>query len=359
MEQHDKQCHHEVASDAPCHADAGKPDHLLRFSMGGVGLFYIAWLLWLGDSEPWWWLASMAQSVYELVNTMWLGIALGVVMIGLLSKIPRAFVISLLGSGRGMGGIVRATCAGVLLDLCSHGILMVGAKLYERGASTAQVMAFLIASPWNSFSFTLVLIALVGLPWTITFIALSALIALMTGLIFNRLERLALIPANPNRLDLPQGFDFWSEVRAGIRRTRFDRRWFYDVVRSALSESKMVVRWILFGILLASVLRSLMSAEQMQTYFGPTLAGLGLTLLGATLLEICSEGSSPIAADLLTKAGAPGNSFTFLMAGVATDYTELMVLRDTTRSWLIALLLPLITVPQILLLGWIMNDFFV
>ena len=47
--------------------------------------------------------------------------------------------------------------------------------------------------------------------------------------------------------------------------------------------------------------------------------------------------------------------FAFLMAGVSTDYTEIMVLRGVTKSWRIALSLPLLTVPQILLLGWIMN----
>ena len=46
----------------------------------------------------------------------------------------------------------------------------------------------------------------------------------------------------------------------------------------------------------------------------------------------------------------------FLMAGVATDYTEVMVLKNTTASWRIALLLPAITVPQIVLLAWIMNQ---
>ena len=83
--------------------------------------------------------------------------------------------------------------------------------------------------------------------------------------------------------------------------------------------------------------------------------GLGITLLVATILEVCSEGSTPIAADILTRAGAPGNSFAFLMGGVATDYTEIMVLRDTTKSLKMALFLPLVTVPQVLLLGWIIN----
>ena len=58
---------------------------------------------------------------------------------------------------------------------------MVGAKLYERGASIGQVMAFLIASPWNSFSLTLVLIALIGLPWTLTFIGLSMIVAVIVS----------------------------------------------------------------------------------------------------------------------------------------------------------------------------------
>ena len=44
------------------------------------------------------------------------------------------------------------------------------------------------------------------------------------------------------------------------------------------------------------------------------------------------------------------------MAGVATDYTEIMSLRETTRSWKTALLLPAITVPQILVIGWILNS---
>jgi uncharacterized membrane protein YraQ (UPF0718 family) len=57
----------------------------------------------------------------------------------------------------------------------------------------------------------------------------------------------------------------------------------------------------------------------------------------------------------VTRASAPGNGFTFLMAGVATDYTEVMSLRDTTGSWRIALFLPLIAVPQTLAIGLMLN----
>lgn len=107
----------------------------------------------------------LTPAVFELANTIYRGVALGIVMIAILGKVPKEFVMSVLGTKRGASGIWRATFAGVLLDLCSHGILMVGAKLYERGDSAGQVMAFLVASLWNSFSLTLILIALVGLLW--------------------------------------------------------------------------------------------------------------------------------------------------------------------------------------------------
>ena len=117
----------------------------------------------------------------------------------------------------------------------------------------------------------------------------------------------------------------------------------------------MLLRWIFFGVVLAAAIRAFVPEDMFSQYFGPTLLGLLLTLIATTVIEVCSEGSSPIAADLLTRAAAPGNAFTFLMAGAATDYTEIMVLRETTRSWKATFALPLITVPQVLLVAWLLN----
>lgn len=338
-----------------CHQPKQKTDYLLWGSLFSVLMFYIQ-APWFGSNEnlPGWY-RVLIKSVFELINTMSWSMALGVLFVAALSKIPRQFVMSILGTQGGIKGIFRATAAGVLLDLCSHGILMVGAKLYERGASIGQVMAFLIASPWNSFSLTLILIALIGLPWTLAFIVLSMLIAVITGLIFDQLVQLKKIPANPQQIDLPADFQFWASAKEGLSKTDFNISFFKSMLVQGIKDSRMVMRWILFGVLLAGLVRAFVSPEAFGTYFGPTLAGLGLTVLVATILEVCSEGSTPIAADLMTRANAPGNSFAFLMTGVSTDYTEVMVLKDTTRSWKIALLLPLLTVPQVLLVAWLIN----
>lgn len=361
----DQSCHNrhqeehatqDQAHQPACHAPRSRPDYLLWGSLSAVAILYTQFGLFPESTQFADWYQTFSTSVYELINTMWWGIAIGVFMVAALSRVPREFVMSILGSRRGLNGIMRATAAGVLLDLCSHGILMVGAKLYERGASIGQVMAFLIASPWNSFSLTLILIALIGVPWTLGFIVLSMMIAIVVGLLFDMLVARRVLPSNPQKIDLPDDFRFWSEAKKGIATTQFSPQMLGGMLVDGLKDSRMVIRWILFGVLLAGLVRAFVSPEHFGTFFGPTLAGLGLTVLVATIVEVCSEGSTPIAADLLTHANAPGNSFAFLMTGVATDYTEIMVLKETTRSWKIALFLPLLTVPQVIFIAWLMNS---
>lgn len=339
-----------------CHVPRNRPDYLLWGSISFVVLLYSHYAISPESTTLFTWYSVLTHSVFELMNTIWWGITLGIIMVSLLSRIPREFVLSVLGTNKGLNGILRATAAGLLLDLCSHGILMVGAKLYERGASIGQIMAFLIASPWNSFSLTLILIALIGIKWTIGFILLSMLIAIIVGMLFELLVARGVLPVNPSKFDLPSNFKFWKEAKKGFSLLKITPDYLYHMFVDGIKESRMVVRWILFGVLLAGLVRAFVSPEAFGTYFGPTLAGLGLTVLVATIIEVCSEGSTPIAADLLTRANAPGNSFAFLMTGVSTDYTEIMVLRDETKSWKIALFLPLLTVPQVIAVSWLINS---
>lgn len=329
-------------------------DWLLWICLSLVATGYASHLFGFGHGTS---LEHFGHGVFELMNAMWWGLAAGIFFVGLLQGVPKEFVMKVLGRGGTVNGIGRATVAGVMLDLCSHGILLVASQLYKRGASLGQVMAFLIASPWNSFSLTLVLVALIGLKWTLLFIVLSMVIAFISGLIFDGLVKAGILPENPNKVDLPADFKFFAEAKKQIKLVPFGPRWFGKVALNGLRESEMILRWLFLGVVIAALLRTFLTPDQFASYFGPTMAGLAITLLVATIIEVCSEGSSPIAADILTRAAAPGNGFVFLMAGASTDYTEMLVLRETTKSWKIALFLPLVTVPQIVLIGWILNSF--
>jgi uncharacterized membrane protein YraQ (UPF0718 family) len=343
------QIHHPPTEHRP------KLDFMLWCSAWAIVVFYT--LDWLFSEQILSinWLSVLSSSVFDLMNTIWWGILIGIIMVAVLTKVPREFVVAVLGHKRGLGGIIRATMGGVLLDLCSHGILMVGAKLYERGASAGQVIAFLVASPWNSFSLTLVLISLIGLKWTAVFVVLSLVIAVIAGMIFESLVARKVLPENPNTIDLPVEFNFWTSAREGLSQVVINTPFFVSMIKDGITESRMVLRWIFFGVVLAGIVKTFVDTQSLQNFFGPTLAGLGLTVLVATILEVCSEGSTPVAADLLNRAGAPGNSFAFLMTGVATDYTEIMILKETTRSWKFALFLPLITLPQVIVVAFLLN----
>ncbi len=354
-----------------CGGDAGakpKRDWLL---LGGASIVVLGYLVHFASLQythdapalPEW-LAVMSDGIFSMVNQMWWGIIAAILFVGLLERIPRELIMSALGQGGTVKGIFRATLAGVLLDLCSHGILMVGTKLYERGASLGQLMAFLIASPWNSLSLTIIMMSLIGIGWTVSFILLSMLIGIVSGIIFDSLVKRGVLPESQYR----QGMDLGTpatdvpkvKVVAGLielmRNADYSPASLLRLVTDGVKDSKMVFRWLFFGIVLATGIRAFVPMDTYQTLFGPTMLGLALTLVAATIIEVCSEGSTPIASDLVTRAAAPGNGFGFLMAGIATDYTEIMVLKDTTGSWKIALFLPLITLPQVLAIGFILNN---
>ena len=297
---------------------------------------------------------QLFAAIRDIMDSMWIGLGLGMLFVGLLGRVPREFVTSLLGKGDSFIGILRATFAGVLLDLCSHGILLVAMRLYQRGASLGQVMAFLIASPWNSLSLTVILIALIGWQLTTLFIAGSMVIGIVSGMVFTVLVKQGKLPENPNTIELNE-FHAWPEAKKQLKAASFGLGWWQTMLWEGIKDSRMIVRWLLLGVLLAAAIRTFVPIEAFQTYFGATMIGLGMTILVATVLEICSEGSTPIAADLVTRANAPGNGFAFLMTGVATDYTEIMSLKETTGSWKVALFLPLITVPQVVLFASVMN----
>ena len=235
-------CNEEKKEVQSCHPKKKRFDYILWISLAIIAPFYALELFYGDELEEHSSLKHFAMSVFELLNRMWWGLALGIFFVGILSKVPREFVISILGQGGGIKGILRATLAGTMLDLCSHGILFVGMKLYERGASLGQLMAFLIASPWNSFSLTIILWSLIGFKWMMLFLVLSLVIAIISGLIFEALVKAGALPDNPNKADLPDDFRFMGEAKTRFKAANFNAGFFGDMLKSSLVESRMILR---------------------------------------------------------------------------------------------------------------------
>ena len=138
---------------------------------------------------------------------------------------------------------------------------------------------------------------------------------------------------------------------------RFSLRDIQGISAGTVSLANMVLWWILIGVTMASFAGAYIPPALFQNYMGPTVLGLFVTLALATVIEVCSEGSAPMAFEIFRQTGAFGNSFVFLMAGVATDYTEIgLIWHNIGRKT--AIWLPLVTVPQVVVLGIIANIIF-
>ena len=132
---------------------------------------------------------------------------------------------------------------------------------------------------------------------------------------------------------------------------------FKGVLGGAWQLSNMVLWWIILGMLIAGLASAYIPVHFFHKFMGPTFPGLLVTLALATVIEVCSEGSSPLAFGIYQTTGAIGNSFVFLMAGVVTDYTEIGLLWSNVGRR-VALWLPVISVPQVILIGYLANRLF-
>ncbi len=305
-------------------------------------------------------LIPFRKALLGYFKIIWWAILLGLFLGGIIDYyIPREHITFLLARG-GKRTIFNAVLLGFLMSVCSHGILALAIQLHKKGASTPSVISFLLASPWANMTITVMLIGFFGLK--AFFIILSAIIiAIVTGLIFIFLERKGLIEKNKNTLSIEEGFSIKEDIRKRFREYKFSitalKAGIKGVYGGAVSLGNMILWWSLIGMGIASFAGAYIPTSFFQSYMGPSLLGMFVTLAIATVIEVCSEGSAPMAFEIFKQTGALGNSLVFLMAGVATDYTEIGLLwHNVGRKT--AIWLPIVTVPQVILAGFLANMLF-
>jgi uncharacterized membrane protein YraQ (UPF0718 family) len=300
----------------------------------------------------------------EYLVLIWWAILIGFLIGGIIDYfIPRKYIEKYLSRHR-KRTIIYSIIFGFLMSACSHGILAISIELYKKGANTSSVIAFLLASPWANLPITLLLMGFFGLK--ALFIIISALIiATITGLIYQAFEKKGLIECRicekGEDKSIHEDFSIIKDIKKRVIEFQFSLKNIKDAVfgtfKGSWALTKMVMWWLIIGMIMAAFARAYIPGHLFMEYMGPGLLGLIVTLMFATIIEVCSEGSSPLAFEIYSKTGAFGNSFTFLMAGVATDYTEIGLIWHNIGKKA-ALWLPIITVPQIIFLGYIFNIFF-
>ncbi|MCK4912427.1 MAG: permease [Candidatus Omnitrophica bacterium] len=305
-------------------------------------------------------LIPLRKSLIIYFKTIWWAILLGLVLGGTMEHyVPKEYITHILSKPK-KRTIFYSVILGFFMSVCSHGILALSIELHKKGASNPAVVSFLLASPWANLILTVLLVGFFGLK--AFFIIFSAIvIAIITGFIFQFLERKNLIETNKNTIEVEDNFSIVNDMKRRFKA----REWSFEgfkkdikgISNGIVSLSNMVLWWVLIGTGLAALFGAYIPTDIFTNYMGPTIFGLLITLLVATVIEVCSEGSAPIAFEIFRQTGALGNSFVFLMAGVVTDYTEIGLLWHNVGKR-VAIWLPIVTVPQVIILGIIANKLF-
>ncbi len=297
---------------------------------------------------------------FEYFRMIWKALLVGFFLGGLIEvTIPRSYI-SKHFSSKSWTHIAKATFLGFIFSGCSHGCLAITFELYKKGASIPSVIAFLLASPWANMSLTFLLVSLFKLKGLL--IIFSALfISLAVGMVYLFLDKKRWIEENPHTVTLEKGFSVREDIKFRFSRYSFNRRrLLFEEIPAVLKGSwhlmDMVLWWALLGITVSALLGTFISPEIFQGWFGKNSRGLFTTLGLATLIEVCSEGSAPLAFEIYRQSGAFGNAFIFLMAGVLTDYTEIGLLWSNIGRRT-ALWLPALSVPMALAIGYLLNKF--
>ena len=306
-------------------------------------------------------LEPFRKSLFMYFRRIWWAILLGLILGGVIDHfIPREYVSHMLAKPK-KKTIFYSVILGFFMSACSHGILALSIELHKKGASNPAIIAFLLASPWANLPLTVMLIGFFGLIKALYIVVCALVIAIITGFIYQSLESKNLIESNKNIKEPEREFSIPKDLKERFKSYRITpsqiRQDIKGVFSGSISLANMVLWWILIGMGLASLAAAYIPQNIFQNYMGPTTLGLFITLIVATIMEVCSEGTAPLAFEIYRQTAALGNAFVFLMAGVVTDYTEIGLLWHNVGRR-VAIFLPIITVPQVIVLGVLANIIF-
>ncbi|MFU8828911.1 MAG: SO_0444 family Cu/Zn efflux transporter, partial [Phycisphaerales bacterium] len=268
---------------------------------------------------------------------------LGLVFAGLVrSLLPGDFLTRLIGRS-GVGGVVKAALFGAPLPLCSCGVLPTAIGLRRQGLSKPATVSFLIATPQNGVDSLAISYSLLGLPFTIARLMCSLLSAVVAGLCTHLVTRREVLESSDDDGQTLPACCVGKTVQTGppvasccdpVEQPAGPSQIATDARPSVIEGQRYAFGklfrdlsfWLLIGIVVAGVLNALVSPQALGQHATGIVAML-LILLVSIPMYICATASTPIAAAMLAAGVGPGPVLVFLLAGPATNFGSIMLVR--------------------------------
>ncbi|MDR9756735.1 MAG: efflux transporter SaoE [Thermoanaerobacterales bacterium] len=246
----------------------------------------------------------------------WLVISFAIA--GLLHNIltPEMFQRTL--GNKSFAALCKATVSGMLLPICSCGVIPLGLGLYYSGAYLGPVLAFMVATPIINPAAVIMAFGLLGPQIAVIYLVTGFVVPMLIGIMGNTLGGRELTAPGVGETKEPVSLEdadqesLRQKILAGLE---------WGFVDLGVQVSKYVVP----GILIAGLITAAVSPSIIQQYLGNpgVISIFGISVLGA-IMYVCAVGHIPFIAALVASGAAPGVAITFLMSGAATNLPELI-----------------------------------
>ena len=260
--------------------------------------------------------ALAAALLFLNSSSVWL--VLSFALAGLLHNILSPDRMQRMLGNRKVSSIWKAIASGLLLPICSCGVVPLSLGLYFSGAYLGPALAFMTACPIINPAAVLMAYGLLGPQLATCYLVTGLVSSFLIGLLGNVLAGPELrapgmdIPVVQVTLDAVETIPLQARLWSGLQ-------WgFADL-------GVQVSKYIVPGILLAGLITAAVPSSTIQRYLGnPGLVSIGgIALIGA-VMYVCAVGHIPFIAAMVASGAAPGVAVTFLMTGAATNLPELI-----------------------------------
>ena len=259
---------------------------------------------------------------WEMLRTSGPWLVISFIICGLLHGVLRPDAFQRALGNKKLSSIVKAVLSGMLLPMCSCGVLPLTLGLYYSGAYLGPTLAFLVAVPIINPAALILSFALLGPQITVIYLICGFTLPVIVGVTANKfggslikspyvqLQDLALVNKNndlvnkraPLALRLVNGLK-WGFQELAVQTCRF----------------------IVLGTAFAALLLAIMPGSFIQTYFSSPdfISVISAVILGA-VMYVCATGHIPFIAAIVSAGAAPGTALAFLLAGVSTNIPEMV-----------------------------------
>ena len=234
---------------------------------------------------------------------------------------PEVLHRSSLGTTR-IQGVLWSTLTGMLIPICSCGSIPLGIGLYHSGAYLGPTLAFMTSSPMINPIAIILSYGLLGPKITIVYVITGFVAPFLIGIVANRFAGDELYLKRDE--NAPKRIQLQMEKPSVLERILMGLRWSFSEL------ALMIGKYTVLGMLTAALIFSLVPQTAIQRYLGNPgfVSLLGITVIAA-VMYVCAVGHIPFIAAIVASGAAPGVAITFLMAGAATNISELITINRT------------------------------